>query len=253
MVFHPVGQGGLGIVFHQGQSLIRLVFHQCGIRMVFHQVVSHQVDQGGFSSCLWFSSGWSWSLEQWVCQGGLRENGLISVVFHEHGFWSGLSLVKVVFHQGVVFKVVQSWWSFIRMVFDQGGLLSVRSHIRSGCSFIRSGWSLIRLVSHHCDLASVWFFIIGLFGVVFSQSGLSSFYQDSLSSRWSFGAVFHQSGLSLGWSLVRLVFHQGDLSSWAVFHQGGRAAFYQGGLSSGSSFIEMVFYRCGLSSGWSFT
>ena len=49
--------------------------------------------------------------------------------------------------------------------------------------------------------------------------------------------VFHQGRLSLGWSLIKVVFPQGGLSSRWVFSQGGFSSgwFNQGGLSSGWS------------------
>ena len=53
--------------------------------------------------------------------------------------------------------------------------------------------------------------------------------------------VRHQGGLSVGWLLIRVVFHQGSLR--VICHQGGLSS---GGLSSGRSYHEG-----GCSLGWS--
>ena len=72
--------------------------------------------------------------------------------------------------------------------------------------------------------------------------------------------VPHQGGLSQGWSLIRVVYHQGGPSSvWSSWHQGGpssgwsvtREVPHQGGLSPGWSFISVVTCQGGISSGWS--
>ena len=53
--------------------------------------------------------------------------------------------------------------------------------------------------------------------------------------------VFHRGGFTSGWSLIRVVFHQGSVI---------RVVPHQSGLSSGWSYIRVVFHQGGLSSGW---
>ena len=199
---------------------------------------------------------------------------VIRVVSYHGGLWSGQS------YQGGL----SVWWSFIRVVFHQSGLLLggfciviVKRPVLPPCAvdgrsrnplyyyyYFSSGWSLssglsiirysfMRVVSHQGGLSSGW----SLIRVVFPQGGLSS--------GWSFlRVVSHQGGLSSGWSLIWVVFPQGDLSSgWSflrvISHQGGlssgwsliRVVFPQGGLSSGWSFLRVVSHQGGLSSGWS--
>ena len=96
---------------------------------------------------------------------------------------------------------------------------------------LSSGWSLIRVVSQQGALSSG----------CSQQGGLSSVWYLlgwSLSG-WSFTrlvrVVFHQGGLSSGWSLGRVVSRQGGLpSGWSL----NRVVFQQDCLSSGSSFIR---------------
>ena len=58
--------------------------------------------------------------------------------------------------------------------------------------------------------------------------------------------VYHQGGLSLGWSITKVVSHQGGLSSgWSLI----RVVYHQGGLSPGWSIIRVVCHQGGLSSG----
>ena len=57
--------------------------------------------------------------------------------------------------------------------------------------------------------------------------------------------VSRQDGLSSRWSLARMIFHRGDLSSGWYFSR-------QDGLSSGVSLIRIVSYKGCFSSGWSF-
>ena len=112
------------------------------------------------------------------------------------------------------------------------------------------GWSLIRVVSHQ---------VVRMFS---HQGGPSSgrFYQggEVVSSGWCRWS--HQVGLSSGqwgWSLIKVVSHQGGLSSgWSLIsavsrHSGLRAVSYQDSLSWGQSLIRMVCHQDGLSAGWS--
>ena len=137
-----------------------------------------------------------------------------------------------------------SWWSLIRVVSHQGGLIRVTFQgglIGWSHQSDLSGWS------HHGGLSSGWSpqgdisgwsHWGGLIRVTF-QGGLIR-------------VAFHRGGLPSGWPLSRMASHHGGLSSRCC---------YQDGLSSGSSLIRWSFIRIissgGLSSGsslirWSF-
>ena len=70
-----------------------------------------------------------------------------------------------------------------------------------------------------------------------------------LKEGWSLiKVVSHQGGLSSGQSFIRVVSHQGGLSSgWFLI----RVASHQGGLKSGRPLIRVVSHQGGLKSGWS--
>ena len=88
-----------------------------------------------------------------------------------------------------------------------------------------SGWSLIRVVSHHCGLSSGWSLII----VASHQGGPSL--------GWFFiRVVSHHCGLSSGWSLIMVVSYQGDLSSvWSLVMM----VSHQASLSSGVPLYDL--------------
>ena len=77
------------------------------------------------------------------------------------------------------------------------------------------------------------------------QSLLFFSLRGDLSSGWSLvRVVFHQGGRSWEWSLIRVVFYQGGLSwKWSLI----RVVFYQGSLSWERSLIRVVFHQDGLS------
>ena len=127
-----------------GWFFTMMVFHQCGLLLgwSFIRVVCHQ---GGLSS--------RWSFIRVI----FYQDGFIRFVFHYDCLSSVWSLTRVVFHQvnGLSSKwssircmVWSGWsltgWSFVRVVFCEGGF-------SSGWSFTR--WSFVKVVSHQGGLA----------------------------------------------------------------------------------------------------
>ena len=117
--------------------------------------------------------------------------------------------------------VLKEGWSLIRLVFNSSGFPLVKEN--------RNALTDIRVVSHQLIFDSPRFALVKE----------NSKHIDRQTGRSFIGVTPHHDGLSLGWSLVRLVFHSFLVSAgqgrYKCIHR------HQGSLSSGWSVIGLVF------------
>ena len=109
---------------------------------------------------------------------------------------SGWSFIRVVSHQWWS----ESEWTLLGVIFHQGS-----QSVDSPHGHFSSGWSFIRVVVYKGGLSS---------GCFSSRVVRVDSPQGDISSGWSFiWVVSHQWWSESEWILLRVIFHQGDLSS----------------------------------------